>query len=1178
MTTDLTRWNRAGLQQVEYVDGNAVVFADLLRQGLARRFNHSEVRWPELEQTNDDTQAEQSARMQEYYSAETTRDLGIEITRTFARSLHTLGAYINAYANENYLGTASQWDNVRRMTAMLDYHPAPPASAATTVNLYVKPERGGAVAKGELQFKHTPIDGSAPVIFENLEDIDVDPLNNLLRPQDWNYCPDAFDPFADIDLAQHWLSPADSKLSVGQYALVVSDNQATEFAVVASVARLAKAKEPGEEAQIAVELDAVASAASQSDSQSFIKGDCHCLAVAKDILVPHLNGEGVLRLDKEHGLKAGEVVAWSRGNHWSYSLISAADSSQIALGAMASGTTAKGTTTATRTTPAETSIGIPQYPAEQDLLYRALLISRNQAGELYLPANVEHAVWIDPLGQMQWLSLGDGLASVVIKADDSAGVNENVDDSAAVNENADDVTVITPTNPAIAEVFVLSAPPQTVAPVAEVAPANLTFDGKPANLASGDWCVAAFADDSVQAVQVEAIVSFDGFYQVRLATPSLPASSLISSTVSSPTAALMSGRTGITDPAGETLLSVLQTLQMSLDQAVYSRLTLADIEQGKLLELPLEAIQGVGSRYAQQLKAQTIAEFVRDEELSNASTEIPTAKLWEFMAKARALVELDIGAPAELQNVRLQKLAADIMASRIDGRLKLGRASAIGTATAVADQSSGRLVRLYCNFSEVLHPQGYDQNPRPLFIANADSYSLTLAGDQFSPFLKAGRRLMLEQWQPGGKAQPVGKAQQGRYTAPLICTVDKFEPTSRTLILRDLPEGFGQTEGQAEDQLGFTLGNTLISANVVRAGHGVAREVKVLGSGNAAALNQRFVLEVDDVAFVADAAMPKGVRADIEVLVGSRTWTQVATLRDSRPSDAHYQLRMTEDKFLSIQFGDGVNGRRLPTGNNNVRIGFRSGHGLQGNLLRGSLTKLAKPHRYIDDFRQPFDSRGGNDMEELADLRSNAPLSTLTLNRAVSLADFSNLTQAQASVWQAQAVRKSPRRGVLGRVKVVVVPAGGLLFDDIQTATLTLPDEFSEALLGFLQAHSQPDVDIELAPYIPVVASIKAVIHVKSAEYDPIEVKDLTRRTLLEAFALKQRRLGQALYRSEIYKVVEAITGVEYSVVTLGEPDFPATTEVEHSDSVISARLDQVIYIDELLGSVVDVAVEEYQL
>ncbi|WP_419813184.1 hypothetical protein [Bacterioplanoides sp.] len=1172
MTTDLTRWNRAGLQQVEYVDGNAVVFADLLRQGLARRFNRSEVRWPELEQTNDDTQAEQSARMQEYYSAETTRDLGIEIARTFARSLHTLGAYINAYANENYLGTASQWDNVRRMTAMLDYHPAPPASAATTVNLYVKPERGGAVAKGELQFKHTPIDGSAPVIFENLEDIDVDPLNNLLRPQDWNYCPDVFDPFADIDLAQHWLSPADSKLSVGQYALVVSDNQATEFAVVASVARLAKANESGEEAQIAVELDAVASAASQSDSQSFIKGDCHCLAVAKDILVPHLNGEGVLRLDKEHGLKAGEVVAWSRGNQWCYGLISAADASQIALGAMASGTTAKGTTTATRTTAAETSTGIPQYPAEQDLLYRALLISRNQAGELYLPANVEHAVWIDPLGQMQWLSLGDGLISVVIEANDSG--------------SADDVIAITPTNSVIAEVFVLSAPSQSVARVAEVAPANLTLDGKPANLASGDWCVAAFADGSVQAVRVETIVSFDGFYQVRFATSSLPTSlpvsSTVSSTVSSPTAALMSGRTSITDPAGATLLSVLQTLQMSLDQAVYSRLTLADIEQGKLLELPLDAIQGVGSRYAQQLKAQTIAEFVRDEELSNASTEIPTAKLWEFMAKARALLELDIGAPAELQNVRLQKLAADIMASRIDGRLKLGRlnlgrADSIGTA-ARADQSYGRMVRLYCNFSEMLHPQGYDQNPRPLFAANTDSYSLTLAGDRFSPFLKAGRRLMLEQWQPEGKGQPVGKAQQGRYTAPLICTVDKFEPTTRTLTLRDLPEGFGQTEGQAEDQLGFTLGNTLISANVVRAGHGVAREVKVLGSGNAAALNQRFVLEVDDVAFVADAAMPKGVRADIEVQVGSRTWTQVATLRDSRPSDAHYQLRMTEDKFLDIQFGDGVNGRRLPTGNNNVRIGFRSGHGLQGNLLRGSLTKLAKPHRYIDDFRQPFDSRGGNDMEELADLRSNAPLSTLTLNRAVSLADFSNLTQSQASVWQAQAVRKSPRRGVLGRVKVVVVPAGGLLFDDIQTATLTLPDEFSEALLGFLQAHSQPDVDIELAPYTPVVASIKAVIHVKSAEYDPIEVKDLTRRTLLEAFALKQRRLGQALYRSEIYKVVEAITGVEYSVVTLGEPDFPASTEVEHSDSVISARLDQVIYIDELLGSVVDVAVEEYQL
>ncbi|MFC6671254.1 hypothetical protein [Marinobacterium aestuariivivens] len=48
--TDLTRWNRAGLSRLRYVDGNAVTHLETLRQGLARAFNSaSGLQWPELE-------------------------------------------------------------------------------------------------------------------------------------------------------------------------------------------------------------------------------------------------------------------------------------------------------------------------------------------------------------------------------------------------------------------------------------------------------------------------------------------------------------------------------------------------------------------------------------------------------------------------------------------------------------------------------------------------------------------------------------------------------------------------------------------------------------------------------------------------------------------------------------------------------------------------------------------------------------------------------------------------------------------------------------------------------------------------------------------------------------------------------------------------------------------------
>ena len=71
---------------------------------------------------------------------------------------------------------------------------------------------------------------------------------------------------------------------------------------------------------------------------------------------------------------------------------------------------------------------------------------------------------------------------------------------------------------------------------------------------------------------------------------------------------------------------------------------------------------------------------------------------------------------------------------------------------------------------------------------------------------------------------------------------------------------------------------------------------------------------------------------------------KIPYLRDSGPADAHYQVRPSEDGTLWIEFGDGRNGRRLPTGGNNVLITYRQGVGAAGNLPAGSLLRPVHPH------------------------------------------------------------------------------------------------------------------------------------------------------------------------------------------------------------------------------------------
>jgi hypothetical protein len=118
---------------------------------------------------------------------------------------------------------------------------------------------------------------------------------------------------------------------------------------------------------------------------------------------------------------------------------------------------------------------------------------------------------------------------------------------------------------------------------------------------------------------------------------------------------------------------------------------------------------------------------------------------------------------------------------------------------------------------------------------------------------------------------------------------------------------------------GFTRENLRIAGNIVSASHGERQPEKVLGSGDATLSGQHFVLAQQAVSFVPDPKQPRGVRADIDVVVDGQIWQQVGSAARPGPADPVYTVKIAEDGTLDLEFGDGQSGRRLPTGSNNVR-------------------------------------------------------------------------------------------------------------------------------------------------------------------------------------------------------------------------------------------------------------------
>src|SRR6185295_6720744 len=113
--------------------------------------------------------------------------------------------------------------------------------------------------------------------------------------------------------------------------------------------------------------------------------------------------------------------------------------------------------------------------------------------------------------------------------------------------------------------------------------------------------------------------------------------------------------------------------------------------------------------------------------------------------------------------------------------------------------------------------------------------------------------------------------------------------------------------------------------------------------------------------------------------------------------------RIADDGTVTVQFGDGITGARVPTGTENVSAKYRVGIGLEGMLAANQLNLLMSRPLGLKEVTNPTPPTGAEDPEKLDQARENAPLTVLTLERIVSLPDFEDFSRAFGGIGKAQA-------------------------------------------------------------------------------------------------------------------------------------------------------------------------------
>ncbi len=304
-----------------------------------------------------------------------------------------------------------------------------------------------------------------------------------------------------------------------------------------------------------------------------------------------------------------------------------------------------------------------------------------------------------------------------------------------------------------------------------------------------------------------------------------------------------------------------------------------------------------------------------------------------------------------------------------------------------------------------------------------------------------------------------------------------------------------------------------ISANVAAATHGETRG-EVLGSGDGSVPFQQFTLKQPPLTYLS-AAVPSGVSSTLSVRVNGIEWTEVPSLYNAGPSDRVFITRRTGSGQTVVQFGDGVNGSRLPTGIENVEAVYRQGIGVAGMVGPKQLSMLLTRPLGVKDASNPNASEGGQEPETVDQSRANAPLTMRTIDRVVSLQDYEDAARAFAGVARALVTRSWD-----GHQYVVVLTLAGTAGATIDPGGL-----LASNLLTALSNAGDTQVLVSLASYTPVYFTMEGSVTVDPS-YDAIAVKASIDVALRTYFDFSQREFGQPVTLSETIATIAGVDGV----------------------------------------------------
>lgn len=285
-----------------------------------------------------------------------------------------------------------------------------------------------------------------------------------------------------------------------------------------------------------------------------------------------------------------------------------------------------------------------------------------------------------------------------------------------------------------------------------------------------------------------------------------------------------------------------------------------------------------------------------------------------------------------------------------------------------------------------------------------------------------------------------------------------------------------------------------------------------------------------DAAALITAADPQRARPAISLASNYQgtpdTWLPHPDLLASDAEATEFVVESEHDGSALLRFGDDYHGKR-PDVTTTFSASYRVGNGTAGNIGMESIAHIVSNDARLLRASNPLPAQGGSDPENAEDIKRDAPEAFRTQERAVTPADYAEVTERHPSVQRAAATFRWT--GSWYTVFLTVDRKGGGDVDAV----------YEQTIRDHVERYRMAGYDLELngPSYVPLLLEMTVCV---KPDYFRADVRAALMRVFSRGwladgtpalFHPDNFTFGQPVYLSTLYEAAQAIQGVASVVI-----------------------------------------------